>query len=208
MTKRLFVLLILFSLVSACTVGPKYQRPRVQTPAVYRGVADPAAPPNPQSLADAKWFEVFKDDQLQQLIRDALASNYDLREAVARINAAQANYGITRSEQFPTIGGSADVTTSRISKSGSVNVPESLPIQRDRTFGSVLLNLLTFEVDVWGRLRRATEAARAELLASEETRKAVITTLVSDVATAYFNLRELDYELEVAHRTLTSRQES
>src|SRR3954469_1178367 len=178
MTKRLFVVLSLISFVTACTVGPKYQRPRVQTPAVYRGVADPAAQPEPQSLADAKWFEVFKDDQLQQLIRDALASNYDLREAVARINAAQANYGITRSEQFPTIGGSTDVTTSRISKSGSVNVPESLPIQRGRTCGGVLLNLLTFEVDVWARLRRATEAARAELLASEETRKAVITTLV------------------------------
>ncbi|MFL6276024.1 MAG: efflux transporter outer membrane subunit [Blastocatellia bacterium] len=208
MTKRLFVLLILFSFVSACTVGPKYQRPRVQTPAVYRGVADPTAQPDPQTLADAKWFEVFNDDQLQQLIREALASNYDLREAVARVSAARATYGITRSEQFPTLGGGTDVTTSRISKSGSVNVPESLPIQRDRTFGSVLLNLLTFEVDVWGRLRRATEAARAELLASEETRKAVITTLISDVATVYFNLRELDYELEVSHRTLTSRQES
>jgi multidrug efflux system outer membrane protein len=101
MTKRLFVVLSLISFVTACTVGPKYQRPRVQTPAVYRGVADPAAQPEPQSLADAKWFEVFKDEKLQQLIRDALVSNYDLREAVARINAAQANYGITRSEQFP-----------------------------------------------------------------------------------------------------------
>src|SRR5262249_9868191 len=148
----------------------------------------------------------FKDDRLQGLIRDALASNYDLREAVARVDLARANYGITRADQFPTFTGSADLTTQRLSRSGAIDLPE--PLSRDRTFGSVLLNLLTFEVDIWGRLRKATEAARAELLASEETRKAVITTLVSDVATAYFNLRELDYELEIAKRTLTSRQES
>ena len=202
----LIVVLTIISLVTACTVGPKYQRPKVQTPAVYRGVPDPAAQPDPQSLADAKWFEVFKDDQLQQLIREALTSNYDLREAVARIDAAQANYGITRADQFPTITGSADVITERRSRSGVVDLPE--PISRDRTYGSVLLNLLSFEVDIWGRLRKATEAARADLLASQETRKAVTTTLVSDVATSYFNLRELDFELEIARRTLVSRQES
>jgi outer membrane protein, multidrug efflux system len=206
MTQRLIGLLIIVSLASACKVGPDYRRPKVQTPTVYRGVTDPAAPPAPPSLADAKWFDVFKDDRLQQLIREALASNYDLREAVARVEAARANYGITRADQFPTIAGSADVTTERLSQSGAVTLPESF--QRDRTFGSVLLNLLTFEVDVWGRLRRATEAARADLLASEETRKAVITTLISDVATAYFNLRELDFELEIARRTLASREES
>src|SRR5205085_12113153 len=190
MSTRLIIVLVLISLGSGCTVGPKYQRPKVQTPAVYRGVADPAAQPDPQTLADAKWFEVFKDDKLQELIRQALTSNYDLREAVARIDAAQANYGITRSDQFPTIYGSADVITERRSRDGSFTLPE--PINRNRTYGSVLLNLVTFEVDIWGRLRRATEAARADLLASEETRKAVITTLVSDVATSYFNLREFD----------------
>lgn len=206
MNRRLIVPLIIITLTSACKVGPDYHRTKVQTPAVYRGVTDPAAPPTPQSIGDAKWFDVFKDDQLQQLIREALASNYDLRDAVARIEAARANYGITRSNQFPTIAGSSDVTTQRISQNGAFTLPEAF--QRDRTFGSVLLNLLTFEVDVWGRLRRATEAARADLLASEETRKAVITTLISDVATAYFNLRELDFELEIARRTLTSREES
>lgn len=206
MSQRLIVLLLLISLASACKVGPDYRRTKVQTPTVYRGVADPAAQPTPQSLAEARWFDVFKDDQLQQLIREALTSNYDLREAVARIEAARANYGITRADQFPTIAGSGDVTTQRISQNGAFTLPEAF--QRDRTFGSVLLNLLTFEVDVWGRLRRATEAARADLLASEETRKAVITTLISDVATAYFNLRELDFELEIARRTLASRQES
>jgi multidrug efflux system outer membrane protein len=192
--------------MTACTVGPKYQRPKVQTPTVYRGVADPSAQPDPQTLADTKWFDVFSDEKLRELIRTALVSNYDLREAVARIDEARANYGITRADQFPTIDGSGDITTERISRGGSVRLPEV--VKRDRTFGSVLLNLLTFEVDVWGRLRKATEAARADLLASEETRKAVVITLVSDVATAYFNLRELDFELEIAKRTLTSRLES
>src|SRR4029079_3678003 len=107
--------------------------------------------------------------------RAALVGNYDLREAVARIEAAQANYGIVRSDQFPTIYGSADVTTERRSRDVSFTLPE--PVRRDRTYGSVLLNLLTFEVDIWGRLRSATAAARADLLASEETRKAVLTTL-------------------------------
>src|SRR4030095_13546365 len=157
-------------------------------------------------LADTKWFEVFKDDKLQELIRQALTSNYDLREAVARIDAAQANYGITRADQFPTITGSADVITERRSRSGTFDLPE--PINRDRTYGSVLLNLLSFEVDIWGRLRRATEAARADLLASEENRKGGVTTLVRGGASAYFNLIELDLEREIAKRTLTSREGS
>ena len=194
----------IISLFTACTVGPKYKRAKVQSPTIYRG--DPTAQPDPQTLADAKWFEIFKDDKLQQLIRESLVGNYDLREAVARIDAARANYGITRADQFPTITGGADLVTERRSRSGAIDLPDT--INRDRTFGSVLLNLLTFEVDIWGRLRKATEAARADLLASEETRKAVITTLVSDVATSYFNLRELDFELEIAKRTLVSRQDS
>ncbi|HSE36281.1 MAG TPA: efflux transporter outer membrane subunit [Blastocatellia bacterium] len=206
MNRSLIIVLIVTSLLTACTVGPKYQRPRVQTPTVYRGVADPNVAPDPQTLADTKWFEVFRDDKLQELIRTALVSNYDLREAVARVDQASANYGITRADQFPTFDASSDISTERRSRSGVFDIPA--PAKRDRTFGSVLLNLLTFEVDIWGRLRRATEAARADLLASEEIRKAVVTTLVSDVATSYFNLRELDFELEIARRTLASRQES
>ncbi len=206
MMRRLTIAFIVMGLLTACKVGPNYKRPGVPAPTVYRGVPNPAAPPDPQTLADTKWFDVFKDDKLQDLIRQALVSNYDLREAVARVSQARANYGITRSNQFPQIGVSADQTTARLSRNGSTPLPE--PIDRDRGFGSVLLNLLSFEVDIWGRLRRATESAKADLLASEETRKAVITTLVSDVATAYFNLRELDVELEIEQRTLTTRQES
>jgi multidrug efflux system outer membrane protein len=182
----------------------KYQKPKVETPTVYR--SDPTAQPDRQSIADTKWFEIFKDEKLQELIREALANNYDLAEAVARVDAARANYGITRADQFPTIVGSADVTNERRSRSGAFDLPE--PIKRDRSFGSVLLNLLTFELDIWGRLRKATAAAKAELLASEEARKAVVTTLISDVATSYFIMRELDFELEISKHTLFSRQES
>jgi multidrug efflux system outer membrane protein len=176
----------------------------VQTPSTFRG--DPNTQPDPQTLANLKWFELFKDEKLQQLISGALAHNYDLREAVARIDAARANLGITRSEQFPTIVASSDVINQRQSRSSTFDLPE--PIKRDRSFGSVLLNLLTFELDIWGRLRKQTAAARLDLLATEEARKAVITTLVSDVATAYFGLRELDFELDISRRTLTSREES
>jgi len=204
MKARLLSVLIIAILGASCKVGPNYQRPKVQAPDNYRAAVSPAT--NPQTLADTKWFDVFKDDKLQELIRQALEHNYDLRVAIARVDQARAQYGITRADQFPTITASGDLTVERLSKGGSVALPEF--VKRDRTFGGVFLNLLTFEVDVWGRLRRATESARANLLASEENRKAVVTTLVSDVATAYFNLRELDYELEIAKRTLGSRQES
>jgi multidrug efflux system outer membrane protein len=197
---------IIVALLAGCTVGPKYSRPVVQPPSVYRGSLDPAAAPSPDSLADLRWFEVFQDERLQELIRTALANNYDLREAVARVDAARANLGITRADQFPNLNASVEMTTLRNSSSGQFALPSAF--RRDRTFGTVVLDLLSFEVDIWGRLRRATEAARADLLAADENRKAVVTTLVSDVATAYFNLIELDMELEIANRTLTTREES
>jgi multidrug efflux system outer membrane protein len=205
MKKQLMTVAVIVGLMAGCTVGPKYRRPVVRSPDAFRGSADPA-PLDQTSIGDLKWFEVFKDEQLQELIRTALVANYDLREAVARVNAARANLGITRADQFPNLTASADLTTLRNSGSGSFPIPGG--VARDRTFGSVGLNLLSFEVDLWGRLRRATEAARADLLAAEENRKAVVTTLVGDVATGYFDLLELDTELEVAKRTLASREES
>ncbi len=206
MNKRLMIVAVIVSLLSGCMVGPKYRKPVVQPPVAFRGTADPAAPPDHTSIGDLKWFEVFKDERLQELIRTALVQNYDLRVAVARVNAARANLGITRADQFPSITAGTDLTTLRNSSSGSLPIPGGINL--DRTFGGVVLNLLSFEVDLWGRLRRATEAARADLLATEENRKAVITTLVGDIATAYFDLLELDTELEIAKRTLATRQES
>lgn len=204
--KRFLTGAVLMSLLAGCAVGPQYRRPGVQPPTVFRGTAEPTPGPDPQSLGDLRWFEIFRDEQLQTLVRTALVANHDLQIAMARVSAARANLGITRSDQFPNVTAGADVTTLRFSRGGSFPLPPGAPL--NRTFGEVMLNLLSFELDVWGRLRRATEAARADLLATEENRQAVITTLVSDVATAYFNLLELDRELDIAKRTLATRRES
>jgi multidrug efflux system outer membrane protein len=204
MTTRFMAAVAALSVLTGCTVGPNYHRPVITPPEAFRGAAIPA--PDPTSLADLKWFEVFRDERLQELIRTALAQNYDLRDAVARVEATRAILGITRADQFPTIEAGAALTSARTSTNGTFPLPQG--IDQTRTFGTVGLNLLSFEVDVWGRLRRATEAARADLLASEENRKAVMTTLVSDVASAYFNLLELDSELTIARRTLASRESS
>ena len=205
--KRLISILLIVIIGGSLALGQKKSaKPAVQIPTVYRGVADPTAQPNPQALADAKWFEVFKDTKLQDLIHEALLHNYDLRAAVARIDEARAIYGLNRSNQYPQVGATAEFNTIGVSRNGQINLPE--PLSRKRSFGSVVLDLLTFELDVWGRLRKATAAAKADVLASEEARKSVLTVLVSDVSTSYFNLRELDFELQIAQRTLASRQES
>lgn len=196
------VVCLLANAVAAQTKGPS---PAVQTPVAFRGV-DPNAAPDRNSIGDLKWFEVFKDQELQKLVRTAMVQNYDLRAAVVRIDAARANLGLTRSEQFPQFEASADVTSVRTSQNGQLAIPGQGG--RSRSFGSVLLNLLTFELDVWGRLRQQTKAARAELRASEEDRKAVMTTVVGDVAGQYFTLLELDSELEIAKRTLATREDS
>jgi multidrug efflux system outer membrane protein len=195
------------ALLRGCAVGPNYRRPVVQVPDAFRA-SEPLPPQQAASLADLKWWDVFKDEQLQGLIRTALVQNYDLREAVSRVEAARANLGITRSNQFPTLSADANLQTNRISRNGSLSLPESFVRTQNRTFGEVALNLLSFELDIWGRLRRATEAARANLLSAEETRKTVITTLVSQVASNYFSLRQLDNELEISRRTLAVREES
>jgi len=192
---------------AGCTVGPNYRRPAVPTPASFRAPT-PLPPGESSSLADLKWFEVFRDERLQDLERTALAQNYDLREAVARVEAARANVGIVRSQQYPNFGVGADLSTTRTSRNGALPLPAGLVRSQNRTIGSATLDLLSFEADIWGRLRRASESARANLLSADETRKAVITTLVSDVATAYFNLRELDSELDISRRTLATRQAS
>ena len=169
----------------------------------FRGAEDTS---DPTSIGDLKWFEVFKDEELQTLIRQAMVRNYDLRTAGARINAARADLGLARSDQFPQFELSADLTTTRTSRNGQLAA--SGQGGQKRSFGSVLLNLLTFELDVWGRLRNQTKAARADLRASEEDRNAVMTTVVGDVAAGYFSLLELDSELDIAKRTLATRQES
>ena len=206
MRNRLIAATLVVGLLANAVVGQqKYQPPAVKTPDRFRGV-DPNAILDQNSIGDLKWFEVFKDPELQKLVRTALVQNYDVRAAIVRIDAARANLGLARSEQYPQFDLSADLTSSRVSRNGQLAVPQQGG--RSRSFGSVLLNLLTFELDVWGRLRQQTKAARAELRASEEDRKAVLTTVVADVASQYFVLLELDSELEIARRTLATREDS
>jgi multidrug efflux system outer membrane protein len=205
--KRRILLALVGALCSGCVVGPNYKRPAIAVPSSFRA-PEPLPADQAASLANLKWFEVFKDDKLRELIRVALVQNYDLRDAVTRVEEARASLGITRSNQFPNFGASGEVEINRFSRDGSTPLPAAFLPSQNRTFGSATLQLLSFEVDLWGRLRRATEAARASLLSAEENRKAVVTGLVSDVATAYFTLRELDYALEISRRTLQTREES
>src|SRR6202046_461820 len=207
MSDRAVAILIAAGWMTGCTVGPNYHRPSVQVPENFRA-PDPLPAPQATSLADLKWWEVFKDEKLQDLIRSALVANYDLRDAVVRVEEARANLGVTRSNQFPQVGASGDVQINRLSRDGQTPLPVSFLPSQNRNFGEATLNLLSFEVDIWGRLRRATEAARASMLSAEQNRKAVVVTLVSDVATAYLHLRELDYEFEISHDTLATRKDS
>ncbi len=206
MRYRLIFATSALAILAGCAVGPDYQRPMISTPAAFRA-PQPLAPEE-KSLGDLKWFEVFKDEKLQDLIRTAMIQNYDLRTAVANVEAARANLGITRSNQYPNFDASGNVQFNRLSRDGSLPLPASFVPFQNRTWGQGALNLLSFEVDIWGRLRRATEASRANLLNAEGTRQAVMTTLVGDVSSAYLTLRELDHELDISKRTLDTRQES
>lgn len=195
------------TLLAGCTVGPNYQRPKVAIPENFRSPS-PLPAPEAASLADLKWFEVFRDPQLQALIRTALAQNYDLREAVARVDEARANLGITRSNQFPQVSASGDLEISRLSRDGQLPLAKSFVPDQNRNWGEASLNLLSFQIDLWGQLRRATEAARANLLNADWNRKNVVTTVVSQVAVDYFQLLELDSELKISRQALQSRQAS
>src|SRR2546426_6819968 len=159
MRSQLIAAVVITSLLAGSVAGQKkYQRPAIKTPDSFRG-ADGTSPAAQASIGDLKWFEVFKDQELQKLVKTAMAQNYDLRAAVARINAERANLGLARSNQFPQFEAGADITTSRSSRNGPTAAGGG---GRSRSFGEVFLSLLTFEIDIWGRLRQETKAARAE----------------------------------------------
>jgi multidrug efflux system outer membrane protein len=198
--KRLVATVVTSIWAAGCTTsGPNYQRPPVTVPDTFRGQA--AEEPQPAaSLGDAKWWEVFQDEELQALVRTALERNFDLRMAAARVLEAQAQLGITHADELPTVTAGPSVLGQRF--------PAAL-FGSTRNVGAVALQgSASWQLDFWGQLRRATEAARAQLLATEWGRRAVVTTLVSQVADAYFGLRALDLELDVSKRTLETRQES
>jgi multidrug efflux system outer membrane protein len=184
-------------LAASCTLGPNYKRPVVETPAVHRGSTTATA--TPESLADLKWFELFRDDQLTRLVSTALTQNFEVRISAERVLQARAAYGIQRAEQFPTLDASIDLNASRSSKSGANRF---IPAGANTSVSYADAGFsLGWELDVWGRLRRLSESARAQYLATEEARHGVITTLVADVTETYLALRALDLELEIATRT-------
>jgi multidrug efflux system outer membrane protein len=213
---RFLLLILLLGLAgfTGCTVGPNYRRPAVDVPGTYRGSTaeqDPTAAPAPStetqprqessaSLGDEKWWEVFRDPQLQSLIRTALKNNYDVRIAATRVLEAQAQLGITRADQLPSLSGGGNISSQQNPQIGPIPAYE---ITQGQLTASAAYNL-----DLWGKYRRATQAARATLLANEWAQKEVTSTLVADLATAYFQLRESDLELEISKRTFASRSDS
>lgn len=194
---RFTVAVLTFGLIAGCKVGPNYHRPVVQPPTAYRDLNEnPQAQAQVASYADLPWWQVFEDPQLQELIRTALKQNYDLQLATERINAARAQLAITRSRLFPQVEGNGDFSGGK-----------------EHTF-QTKSNFLTlaadaaFQLDFFGQLRRANEASRARLLATEDAKQTVILTLVSDVASDYFELLQLDLQLQITHETVKTQQDS
>jgi outer membrane protein, multidrug efflux system len=194
----LSALVVSGTLLAGCApVGPAYQRPEMQPPAAYRGAAPQTAP---ESIANLPWWQVFDDQALQALIRDGVAHNLDLRVALARVSEARALSGVAKSFLYPEVNLNAGYTGEQASRNSQ---PPGATRDGDRTYNNTsLAATLAWEIDLFGRLRRENEAAFARYLAAEEGRRAVLVTLVSDVATSYFQLRELDLQLEIARRTL------
>ncbi|HTP88498.1 MAG TPA: efflux transporter outer membrane subunit [Bryobacteraceae bacterium] len=186
-------------LLAGCAVGPNYKRPAVAVPNQYRGaVTDPA------SLADRKWSELFQDDVLRQLVGDALEHDFDLGIASQRVLEARARYRITRADELPNLTAQGFFTAVRASGASTLN--PSQPSSQG-TFSQAGLGL-SWELDFWGRLRRLSESARAEYLATEEGRRGVVVSLIGDVMDSYFLLRERDAELEIAKRTRDVAQDN
>jgi NodT family efflux transporter outer membrane factor (OMF) lipoprotein len=197
--RQVSVAALLLGLLSGCAVGPNYHRPVVATPATYRQPAGTPTTDSKDSLADVAWASLFQDEVITGLVKTALVQSNDLDAATQRVLQARAQLGITRSELFPQITASGGFTASRTSSIGSFNfVPPGSNLAV--SFTQAGLNT-SWEIDVWGRLRRLTQSARAQYLSQEEARHAVVSSLIADVITSYLALRELDLELEISRKT-------
>jgi multidrug efflux system outer membrane protein len=184
-------------LVGGCMVGPNYHRPAVTVPTAYRDLSEsPQQQAQAASYADLPWWQVFQDPQLQELIRTALKQNYDLQRATERINAGRAQLAITRSSLFPQVRGNANFSGGKEHN-----------FQTRSNFLTLTADA-AFQLDFFGRLRRANEASRAQLLATEDARQTVILTLISDVASDYFAVLQLDLQLQITHATVKTQEDS
>ena len=196
-TRPLIFVILASSLIGGCTVGPNYHKPVVQPPTAYRDLSQgPQAQEQAASFADLPWWQVFRDAQLQDLIHTALKQNYDMQLATERINAARAQLRITRSNLFPQVQGEGNFTGGKEQN-----------FQAKSNFLALTADA-AFQLDLFGKLRRETEATRAQLLATEEAQRTVMLTLVSDVASDYFTLLQLDLELQITRDTVSTQQDS
>jgi len=189
--RRILLVVCVSGALTGCLVGPNYKRPDVPAPAQFRGAESQAGP---ASLGDAKWFDLFQDDTLRSLITASLQANYDIRIAVQRVLQAEGQLAATRSGLFPQLGAQGGASRDGVNS----------PIQSI----AGAYGIASWEIDLFGKLRRATEASRAELLAVQENQKAVMQILVAQVASAYFDLREYDAELQLVRESIKTRQES
>ena len=195
---RIISSLVVAALLSGCAIGPDYKRPAVARPETFRGQATAEA----ASLADVPWWEAFQDPILKGLIQDALGSNYDVRIAAARVQEARANLGVARSDYFPSLdyGGGASRARMLPGVLGGVGAQAPASDLYSATMS------MSWELDIWGRIRRSNEAARATLLSTEDARRGVWLTLVSDLAQAYFQLLALDVQLQIARDSTQAYQ--
>jgi multidrug efflux system outer membrane protein len=196
---RIIVAVVAAALLSGCAIGPDYRRPAVAQPATFRSQPTGEA----ASLADAPWWDVFQDPILKALIQEALRNNYDVGIAAARVQEARANHRVARSELFPSLDYNATAGRARLPL-GGLNLPNGTDHRTDDFFVGTLN--MSWELDIWGRVRRSTEAARATLFATEEARRGVWLTLVSDLARAYFELLALDVQLQIARDSTQAYQ--
>jgi len=201
MAWRRFIAPLLLLALGGCAAGPDYERPELEVPETYIQPVEQG-----ESFANTPWWELFQDEQLQALIRIALEENQDLGIAAARVEEFRAVLGVTRADQFPTV----DITATGAQAEGSSNVfPGNLPgIPNEKAENYRLSADVFWELDLFGRLRRSTEAARAQLLATEEAQRSITISLVASVASSYMLLRDLDAQLEIARRTEHTRTDS
>jgi outer membrane protein, multidrug efflux system len=190
--------LIVAALTGCMTVGPDYKRPQIETPEQWPGATA-------GERASSTWWKAYGDPVLDQMIDDALVHNLDLRRAIARVDEARAALGIARADQYPGVSANAAASRNRISQETLITVPPGVnPKYNDN---QATLNA-SYEIDFWGKYRRATEAAQAELLGSQFNREAVRLALIADVAKGYFSLRALDAQAAITRRTISTREAS
>lgn len=207
---RFFIVSISLLPLMGCALGPDYERPEIEEPPDFRGQLDSQT--GEESLANIEWWDLFQDPHLQSLIRSALIENKDLRLAASRVREARSQYRVTRADQLPQVDGNTSLqrnqTSGAVARQFGIGAGTGSNREGPTTSQWKATLDLSFEIDLWGKFRRATEAAQAELLGKEWAQRTVTLTLVSDIAQAYFDLQELDLELNIAQLTFKTRQET